>query len=91
MSNGIPSRRGRIGSSRRQRRASRRSRPALLRTLYQGLGAAAAFLQLGAGRHGLRPQAQTAAWMTDYPCTRMHGALFEAEYYAEPALGAASP
>jgi hypothetical protein len=91
MSNGIPSRRGRIGRSRRQRRALGGGRPALLGTLSQGLGAAAAFLQLGAARRRLRPPAQAAAWVTDYPCTRMHGALFETEYYADPALGPASP
>ena len=32
----------------------------------------------------LRPKAAAPAqidWLTKYPCTRMHGAAFEAEYY----------
>lgn len=69
----------------RRRRSRARQQPAAARGLLDGLSAVALSI-LGLRRYlgpPLPARGSSAAFASsgDYPCTRLHGALFESEYY----------
>ena len=77
----------------RRRRSRARQRPAAARKLLDGLSAVAVSI-LGLRRYLESPlpgrgNPSAAASFGDYPCTRLHGALFESDYY--PRIQSNSP